>query len=150
MNIKTNKARWFGSLGILLAIAVTSTSAQAASREDVIIGVIAGAAAGYVLSEHGSDLHIGYRQGSHYNDAYARHRHPHFAKHKHYGKHCNHKSHRSGFYSDRRHTQFNSHWANQRHYSKHHSQYFDKHYKKDHGKDHRKDRGKHRDGHRHH
>lgn len=140
MKSLTNNALWI-KLGLLLAaIATASAGTRAADREDVVAGVIVGAAAGYMLSEHGGGLQIDYN--SYRRDRYPyhhhRHGHPHHS-HKHHGYnhhgYYRHKSgHRQAYYRDqhrhspihKKHGHFND-WKGPKHFEKRHGKWTDNH-----------------------
>lgn len=130
MKINSKKLSWLTTIGLAIGLSISSFSTQAASREDVIIGVIAGAAVGYALSEHDSRINVAYhkdyRKGHHHK--YARHQydHGHRDHHhhkKHHGKYCDHKSHRARYSHSDRHSDYKSRWSNNHHDKKHHRDY---------------------------
>ena len=65
MNFFVKKANRLIALGILGLAAATAIPAQAADRQDVIAGVIVGATAGYILSEHNGHVRVIYRDSDH-------------------------------------------------------------------------------------
>ena len=71
MKALLNQQNWAKAVAAIGIVTAMSLPAQAADREDVAIGVIAGVAAGYVLADRRGDVRVSYR---HHDDNY-RHRH---------------------------------------------------------------------------
>lgn len=96
MNSLTKNTPWLKVIALVGILSAASLSARAADREDVVAGVIIGTAAGYILSEHGANIHIGYRRGD-----YGHHHHTRYCEH------------------DRHHAKFDRHYRDYRHGHKH-------------------------------
>lgn len=98
MNSFTKNTPWLNIIAILAIITTFSLSARAADREDVVAGVIVGAAAGYILSEHGGNLKIGYgnNRHRHYN-SHRDYRHDHHNHHNHHSHGYHHGKHHSKY-----------------------------------------------------
>lgn len=131
MKSLTNNTLWI-KLGLLLA-AIASTSTQAADREDVIAGVIVGAAAGYMLSEHGGGVQIDYNtyRRTHYGPHDYHHNHHHYDRHYHGKRHAYYQGnyrhgpkYRQGHFNDwkghvgQHHGKHRDPWADRRHSDK--------------------------------
>lgn len=111
----TKNVHWLKLVIVFTTIAAASTQLRAADREDVVAGVLIGATAGYILSEHNDNVHIAYRQSNRHwqND---RHSHQHHPK-------CKHRSHFSQFYP--------GHYSDHHPNYKHHAKYAPKPFKRE-------------------
>lgn len=67
MKFLTKSALSIKLLTLIFIGTTASMSARAADREDVVIGVVAGAAVGYALSRHSDRVQISYRYPRHYH-----------------------------------------------------------------------------------
>lgn len=107
MNPNIKKRYWLKIFSVLCIIFSVSANTQAADRDDVVAGVIVGAAAGYLLSEHGKHLHVSYRSGE-YNEHHSPNDRHYPTSHRrsgdsyHHGKHYRDK-HNHGKHRDNRH-----------------------------------------------